>query len=214
MYESSLRSSDLAAEIERMRAPRFAPAAVPRAGARRFEAAVMDRLTSSWLSVNTAIDAELRLYLDRLRARSRHLFKNNEYAKKFGRMVQNGIVGPEGFTLQVRAKDANGKLDADANRAIESAFYQFMRRENCDVTGRQSFTQMMRGAALALARDGEFLFKKVRGLGKFGYQLQAINVDRLDTMYNVAPANGRNAVIMGVEVDAVLIERDCLAFPG
>jgi hypothetical protein len=54
-----------------------------------------------------------------------------------------------------------------------------------------------------LARDGEFLIKRVRNAGKYGYQLQPINVDRLDTMLNRAPTAGQNAIIMGVEVDAV-----------
>lgn len=175
---------------------------VPAAGLRRFDAAIVNRLTASWLSVNTSIDAELRTDLDRLRARSRDLFKNNEYAAKFGRTVKSNVIGPEGFRFQARAADA-GNLDIMANKAIEKAFWQWSRPDQCDVRGKRSFADLCAAAMLAVARDGEYLIRKRRGAGAgfFGYQLQLLDVDRLDTLYNVMPGNGRNAVINGVEVD-------------
>ena len=178
-------------------------AAAPRDGRRAFDAAQVNRLTASWLTTNWAIDAELRTDLDRLRARSRDLFKNNEYGARFGALVKSNVVGPEGFQLQVRAQDPGGKMDDYANRALESAFWQWSRPDQCDVVGKRSFADICNGAALALARDGEFLIRKRRGAGAgaFGYQLQPLDVDRLDTLYNIFPANGRNAIIMGVEVD-------------
>lgn len=170
---------------------------------RRFDGAVVDRLTSSWMATNVAIDQELRTDLDRLRARSRDLFKNNEYVAKFGRMVRNNIVGPEGFSFHARSVGNNGKLDAADNATLEAAFWDWQQPRHCDVTGRRAFVDIIRGAVLAMARDGEFLIRKVRNAGKYGFQLQPLNVDRLDTTYNISPANGRNAIIMGVEVDAV-----------
>lgn len=189
------RASELGQAMERVR-----EGAVR---ARRFDGAAVDRLTASWMATNVAIDQELRTDLDRLRARSRDLFKNNEYAAKFARMVRNNIVGPEGFSFHARAVGNNGKLDVSDNRALESAFWDWQQPRNCDVTGRRAFVDIVRGAVVAMARDGEFLIRKVRNAGRYGFQLQPLNVDRLDTTYNVAPANGRNAVIMGVEVDAV-----------
>lgn len=182
-----------------------APASAPHTNVRRFDGAVVDRLTASWTATNTAIDQELRTDLDRLRARSRDLFKNNEHGAKFGRMVMNGVVGPEGFTLQARAVGANGALDAADNKAIESAFWRWQRPANCDVTGQRSFVQICRTAARALARDGEFMARRVRGntAGEFGFQLQLLDINRLDTAYNREPTQGQNAIIMGVEVDQV-----------
>lgn len=170
---------------------------------RRFEGAIVNRLTASWQSVNTAINAELRTDLDRLRARSRDLFKNNEYGKKFGRMVRNNVAGPDGFRLQVLAEDAANKPDSYANQAIEKAFTRWSRASQCDVTGKRSFADICRAVSVSVARDGEALIRKRRGsgAGDFGYQLQLLDVDRLDTLMNLWPAEGRNAVIMGVEVD-------------
>lgn len=182
---------------------RFGYAPVGKHAARKFDGAVVDRLTATWQAYNLAIDADLRTSLDRLRARSRDLFKNNEYALKFGRLVRNNVVGAEGFDLQMRAADPNGNLDDFANRAIEAEFDNWCTPAQCDVRGQRSFADICRAAAFALARDGEFLIRKRigGGAGMYGYQLQLVDVDRLDTLYNLPPAQGRNAVIMGVEVD-------------
>jgi lambda family phage portal protein len=196
----AISRADLAAEIERVQFARTAPP-VKRAAQRRFDGAKVDRLTASWQATNVAIDFELRTDLDRLRARSRDMVKNNEYASKFMRMVRNNVVGPEGFTLQCRAADPNGAADAVANKAIETAFDTWSRPGNCEVTGRLSFADVCRTQIVALARDGEILFKRVRGRGPFGYQLQVLDVARIDTHYNVAGTKNSNAIIMGVEVD-------------
>jgi lambda family phage portal protein len=175
----------------------------PRSRARAFDGALISRLTASMTSYNIAIDAELRGDLDRLRARSRDMFKNNEYAAKFGRSVPREVVGPEGFQLQVRAKDPDGTFDAIANKTLQDAFWRWTMPANCDARGKRSFIDICRALLRALPRDGEYLVRRRRGngAGEFSYQLQVLDVDRLDTLLNVMPAEGRNAIIMGVEVD-------------
>lgn len=190
--------------LRRRSAPKPASRLPAATAARRFDGAIVDRLTASWLASSAAIDQELRGELDRLRARSRDLFKNNEYGAKFARMVRNNVVGPEGFTLQVRVIDPSGKPDSAANRAVEAAWWRWMRAENCDVTGQRSFVDLVRTAVTSLCRDGELLLRKVKavGRGEFGFQLQAIDVARLDTTYNRDAQGGQNAIVMGVELDA------------
>lgn len=201
---SGSRAAELAAEMERVSTLRVVPAHPPRARARRFDAANIDRLTASWLASGAAIDQELRGQLDLLRARSRDLHQNSEYVKGFARLVRNNVVGPEGFTLQVRVVDPNGKPDAAANSAIEAAFLRWCRKENCDVTGRRTFVTMVRGLVNSASRDGEFLVRKVRGRGRgaYGYQLQPLDVARLDTQLNREAVGDENAIVMGVEMDA------------
>lgn len=176
--------------------------AAPGRAARRFDGAVVDRLTSSWRTTAAAIDQELRNDLDKLRARSRDLFKNNEYAAKFGRMVKNNVIGADGFNFQARIMDANGLPDTAANGAIEAALWRWMRAGNCEVTGQRSFVEVCRSLIMALARDGEFLVRKVMGQGGALFQLQILDVSRLDTMLNRNAGEGGNAIIMGVEKDA------------
>ena len=168
---------------------------------RRFDAAITDRLTASWRATNDSIDRELQGDLDRLQARSRDLFRNNEYARRFGHLARNNIVGPEGFVLHARAADPGGTLDSAANKAIEDAFAEWAKPHNCDVRGQRSFADLCRGVVDSLAITGEYLIRRVRGAGRFGYQLQLLDPRRIDTRYNRAPTKNSRAVVMGVEVD-------------
>lgn len=184
-------------KLELVRAP-------ARMGARKFEAAAVNRLSASWLAGSASMDEDLRSSLDAIRNRSRDLFKNDAYAAKFGRMVRNNVVGAQGFILQAAAVEPDGKPDAAANKAIENAWYRQCRPGNFDTTGKLGGDDFWRAVAVTLPRDGEVLIRKVRGAGRgeFGYQLQLLDVARLDTNYNVEAVGTSNAIIMGVEVDA------------
>lgn len=168
---------------------------------RRFQAARIDRLTADWLATTQSINEELRGDLDRLRARGRDLVNNNDYARKFRAMVEDNVIGPSGIRLQMRVEDRPGQPDRLANAAIEQAWREWSRQ--CDVTGRQTLRDLCETLVGGLPSDGEFLVRRVRGAeagNRFGYALQLIDVDRIDTTYN--GRYGNNAVIMGVEVDA------------
>lgn len=170
---------------------------------RRFQAAQLGRLAADWVTTEQSINQELRSDLNRLRARGRDLRHNNDYAAKYVRMVSNNIIGPGGIRLQVRVEDSPGKPDTAANAAIESAWKEWSAA--CDIAGQQSLRDMCNTLVSGLPSDGEFCVRFVVGAdsgNKFGLALQLIDVDRIDTDYNVGAATGRNAVIMGVEVDA------------
>ncbi len=167
---------------------------------RRFDGAAVDRFTAGWLATMDAIDTELRSDLDRLRTRARDLAKNNPVVKRYLKMVGDNVVGPNGFKLQARVENSPGVQDQLANDAIESAWTDFCRA--ADVTGQLSLTDLITGAARAAARDGEILLRHVRGVGKYGYAVQWIDIDRLDTQFNRPAANGLNAIHMGVEIDS------------
>lgn len=169
---------------------------------RRFAAARMDRLTADWFSTSQSINEELRADLDRLRARGRELVKNNDYARKFRGMVQDNIVGPGGVRLQCRVEDRPGLPDNLANDAIEAAWAEWQRV--CDVAGHQHFRDLCATLVGGLPSDGEFLVAIVHGAqagNRFGFGLQVIDVDRIDTSFS--GRYGANSVIMGVEVDSV-----------
>ena len=176
-----------------------------RSGARGpFSAATSDRFTASWMAGQRAINDELRGDLDALRSRARDLGKNNDYARKFLRMVARNVVGANGFTLQARVQDAPAKPDSLANSAIEAAWFKWAKRGSAEITGRMSFADACRVMMMATARDGESLARIVRGSAAGnpeGLALQLLDVARLDTQRNQAPGRGRNAIIMGVEVD-------------
>lgn len=167
---------------------------------RRFEAARIDRLTADWFATESSINEELRSDLNGLRRRGRQLRNNNDYARKFCGMVENNIIGPAGIRLQAKVENRPGVPDDMANDAIERAWAEW--GQACDVTGHLSLRDLCENLVGSLPTDGEFLVRMVRGAdagNRFGFALQVIDVDRIDTAYN--GLHGSNAVIMGVEVD-------------
>ncbi|MFV0680849.1 phage portal protein, partial [Ottowia sp.] len=154
-----------------------------------------------WATTDKRIDDELRGDLDRLRGRSRQQTKDHEHAAQVLRLAARNMVGPAGPRLTATIENAPGQADKQANWAIEVWWADFCRAENFDVAGRISGHDAMRLLVRSVARDGEAILRHVVGRGKHGYQVQILDISRLDTGYNLEPANGRNAVVMGVEVD-------------
>lgn len=175
-------------------------------GRRDFNAAANNRLTGGWNSVNTSANADLFRGLDTLRARSRDLCTNNDYAKRFLSMVAANVVGGNGIMLQARIYDAPGKPDNWANGSVEAAWARWGARGSCDVTGRLSWRDLQLLVVRTVARDGEALVRVVRGKtagNGAGFALQVLDIDRLDTklMRAADAASGFNEIKMGVEVD-------------
>ncbi len=171
---------------------------------RGYDAAASDRLSFSWTAGNASADEDLLRALDKLRARSRDLSYNNEYAKKYLQMVVTHIVGPNGFNLQALANDF-GKPDEPARKVIEQAFDAWSRKGVCEIGGQYAFQELQRQIIRTVARDGEALVLKVHGKESgnvFNYALRLIEIDRLPASYNCLAKNG-NRIVMGVEVDAI-----------
>lgn len=162
------------------RAPPMLLARGPRrgaTGARMFDAANSDRLTSGWTSTPMPADQIIRRNWRVLVARSREQLVNNGYAKNFQRSCRRNIVGQKGFILQSRAVDSNGEFDTVANKAIEAAFKKWSHAKNCDVKGRRSFLQIQKTVVNALPTDGEFMVRMVTGrnAGPWGFALQMLD---------------------------------------
>lgn len=177
----------------------------PAKASRAFSAARVDRLTAGWLTTTNSINNELRSDIDRLRARARDLSKNNDYARKFKKMCAANLVGPAGFRYQARVMNSATQSDELANNSLELAFATWAKKGTCEITGRMSFVDLCRALAGDVAIDGEFITRKIRGKStgnKYGFALQHLDVDRLNTALNQSPASGRNAIVMGIEIDA------------
>jgi lambda family phage portal protein len=169
---------------------------------RMFSAGLQSRLTSGWVTTNASADADIFRALDTMRARSRDLANNNDYIKKWLRMIGNNVVGPSGFSLQCQSSDPSGKIDKLANDTIEGGFDTWARRGVCDISGQHSFVDLSQLAIKAVARDGEALIRRIRGrkVNAFGYALQLIDIDRLLVNYN--QQLGANFIRMGIEMDS------------
>ncbi|AXK39627.1 phage portal protein [Crenobacter cavernae] len=176
------------------------PTPPPEVHKRGFSAAQASRLTASWSASPTTVNQDLQRGLKALRARSRDLARNNDYARSFVRMAVRNIVGPEGFGLQVQAPRPDGTIDEQDSNYIEAAFWRWAKRGSCEVTGQHSFLTLCRVLVETLARDGEVLIRRVKGRGPFGYQLQLIDPSLLDEALN-SQLSEQKRIVMGVEVD-------------
>jgi len=178
----------------------------PRRAPRRstgYAAAEISRLTASLAADTEFINVTLRHQLRRLRARSRAECQSNPYARRFAQMVVDNVCGPLPFRLQSKVKFGSGKMDDASNRRIEEQWTAWSRKGACELSGRFSWNAVQRLIVRTLAVDGEVLIRRFRGpeYGRHGFQIQIVDVDRLDDQKNEALPGG-GAIHMGVEVDA------------
>lgn len=196
----------LAEFAEQQRAAREAKARREQSAmlSRSFAAAQLNRLTSTWRATAERIDDELRNDLDALRARSRSLENNNDYARNYLDIVETNIIGETAPRLVSMADNAPGSPDIGARKAITGSWAEWCKRGNCEVSGQYSFTSLCQILARGTARDGEGLVIEHFGAkagNKWGYALQLLDVDRLATWFSRPASAGVNAIISGVEVN-------------
>ena len=167
---------------------------------RQYQAAKIDRLTSSWTTTQQSINRDLQTGGKVLRSRARDLSINNDYARKYMQMVVSNVVGSNGIVLQVKSKTTKGKLNVKANRQVEQGWKEWSLARNCAWDSRLSFVEMQRLFIESAARDGEVLVRIIRDESKFGFKLQFLDVNRLDE--NLNKDLGKGVVIkMGIEFD-------------
>jgi lambda family phage portal protein len=162
--------------------------------ARAYDAASLGRLVADWNQHSGSADAEVIPNLRTLRARSRDLWQNNDYARRFLSLTRVNVVGHKGIRLQNRAKDTNGQLDTQANEIIEAAWLDWGR--SVSMCGGYSWSGFQHAVIDAVARDGEVLIQKVRA-GKYGLSLHLVEADQLDHELNDPVRRIRG----GVQVD-------------
>ena len=175
----------------------------PSPARRSYAAGQTNRLTSGWTTVNKSAMAELNWTLPVLRARSRELSQNNDYAKKYLSLLKTNVVGPRGIVMQSKITNREGAFNTRVNTSIEDAWMLWGSQKWCDVAGLHTWKDLQDIIIESVARDGEVLIRKVRGFDNpFRFALQLIEIDHLDDRYTVdaCPETG-NRVRMGVEID-------------
>lgn len=151
---------------------------------RNYDAGDGSRLNTNWRAVNSSAEQTDRYSRDTVRAWARDLERNSDMlGGVMGAFVRN-VVG-RGFTLQAET----GK--PELNHEIEKLWAQWCKKRNCDVTGTQSLSQMLRMAVRRKKVDGGMLFvKRYTGGGLLPFKLQAMEVDKLDSSAIVAHTKG------------------------
>lgn len=161
------------------------------------------RLYKDWpTGADLSADQEIYTYLSSIRTRARHLFKNNDYAKRFAGLLKSNVVGANGVKLQVRSKKENGELDETDNNYIEEGWNDWSKKENCTVDGKLSLVDVEKLFIKTVAFDGEGIIRKIKGFpyNKYNFALQFIEPDLLDHHLNKTLQNG-NKIRLGIEFD-------------
>ena len=162
------------------------------AATRGYDAAGFGRLNAGWRAHNESADITDRYSRDVVRARARDLERNSDLAQSVIHAYKRNVVG-KGYTVQART--GNDALDD----FIEKQWKRWCKAQNCDVTGSQSFNQMLRMAVTRKKVDGGILFlKRYTNSGVTPFKLQTIEVDELADD-RTTPKNEGNKVVGGIE---------------
>ena len=168
---------------------------------RAYQSANTGRLFADFMESERSADSELYPVISRIRARSRDLARNNEYARRYLDLLKTNVVGERGFGIQVKALTTTGDLDMMGNEAIEMAFRSWAKKGNCTVDGKFSWVDAQKLVIEGLARDGEvFVIKHRSASFKDSFSLEFIEPDQVDEEKSERLPNG-NEVRMGVELD-------------
>jgi lambda family phage portal protein len=165
-----------------------------------YAGAASSRLTADWITSTLSADASIRGDFRKLRERARELVRDNAYANRYIELWSENVIGPDGIQLQATVKDQAGKLDKEANKALEAAWADFSMPENATVDGLLSLTDLAALAAEMWKQDGEALIRIWAGFeNRHAYSLQVLDADVLDHTHNRSAGNGLNEIRMGVE---------------
>ncbi|MVB11070.1 Phage portal protein, lambda family [Caprobacter fermentans] len=132
---------------------------------------------------------------DLIRGRSRDQERNSDILNAEILALERNVVG-SGFVLQAKVRNAADGDDETLNSQIEEAWREWCRPQNCEVTGRFSFSDL---ASMVIRRrytDGGILILKVLLAGR--YQLQLLEVDDLDSSVQMFD---NHRVVGGIEID-------------
>ena len=178
---------------------------VRKVGRRQFAGAQTGRLVSDWVTVPRPMDALIREGLQKLVARTREQSLNNDYVRRYIKLLRSNVVGPKGIVLQGRIVNERGEPDNRDNKALEEAWADWGTRGSCDVTGQMSWIDCENLFIETVAKDGEAMLALIPGWkhNRHSFAVQFIDTQSLDVNFNEKLRNG-NVVRMGVETNNYL----------
>lgn len=150
------------------------------------------RLNANWRVSNESGEITDRSSRNIVRARARDLERNSDIMNSNINAYVRNIIG-KGRTIQAQTDDD------ELNKTFEELWKTWCKGRNCDVTGQQSFNQILRTAVRRKRVDGGVLFvKRYTNNGIVPFQIQMLEVDELDeTVFT--PKNKNNKVVGGIE---------------
>lgn len=167
---------------------------------RYYEGAKVNRLTSSWTTQPLTANQITKTSLVPLVGRSRELYANNDYSRRFIELLISNVVGPKGITLQCTATNPGGLPDTLGNSAIEEAWRVWGQRRNCDVTKTLGWKSAQNMFIRTVAVDGECFVRMVYNDGDF--RLQFLDSMLVDPNLNDDNRKTGHKITQGIEFDS------------
>lgn len=159
---------------------------------KNYDAGNYDRPNQNWRVFNQSAEFTDRYSRMDVLARARDLERNSDIMNSVIGAFERNIIGG-GYSLQAQTKDP------ELDKTIEKAWKKWCKKRNCDVTGTQSFSEMLRMAVERKKVDGGILFvKRYTSDGFVPFKLQMVEVDELDNDA-MTPHNKSNKVVGGIE---------------
>jgi lambda family phage portal protein len=169
---------------------------------RTYDAGAVGRVNSGWRAVNQPAEQEDNPYRDTIRARARNLEKNSDIAESVIGAFERNVVGPQGFRVQAKVKNKDGRENEELNQELEDLWKEWQRPRNCDITGAQSFAEMCKMAIRRKIVDGGIAFiRSYTDGGPVPLTLQPREVDELDTAKTFRNIQNQNRISGGIEFD-------------
>ena len=175
---------------------------------RSYNGADFSRLNSDWLATGASADTEIKGGLKALRNRCREMERNNDYARRYFKLIQNNVLGHCGIGLQMKIKERVKKdgvwverYDSLANNIIEDAFSEWARKSFCTIGKNLTWRDVQKLVLRSTARDGACLIRKhYPASNKFRFALELIEIDKLDTDYSATDSDG-SLTKLGIKYD-------------
>ena len=169
---------------------------------RAFKAAMgsrfIDWLFTSGHKVNNDLISQLKTLIER----SRDLSKNNQLFRAYINNCQRGVVGAEGFRLQMQIKNDDGTLNQALNDQIEWAWYDFTNKKKLQTSQKLRDVDFDTLLFRTLLVDGQAFIQIIKDSeSPFGVKFKLIDALAVDTEYLQIMTETQNGIYNGVEVD-------------
>lgn len=167
-----------------------------------YAGAASHRLLYDFVMGTFSANSALRYALDTLRQRSRQLVNNNSTASRVPQLFSENVMGKDGIVYQAAVKAGDGRFDKAVNQLLEDAWYAWADSKDATVDRSMTWWDLQTLRVENEVTDGEIFLRHVRGFkNRWGYAVQLLDPDQVDTSYNVARLPNGGDVVMGVERD-------------
>lgn len=177
------------------------PKQVKRTKTRSFKSAFQSRFINWLFTSGNSVNIDLLSQLKTLIQRSRSLAQNNQTFRSFLNNCQKGIVGAQGFILNMQITNPDGTQNDQLNDQIEWAWYQFTKK---GIQLSQKYDDIALDAQIlrTILTDGECFIQIIRDNNSpYGIRFKLIDTLQVDTNYIQIMTETQNGIFNGVEVD-------------